>query len=1388
MQVGKHHTAALLVSILGLVLLSLLIAPKFEIAGATQQPQASSSACGADEDAVAGQSTLAVETGPQPGATDPMGMPAGRYDLLPLQGVGVFMPNGGTIPAPVDTLKTVFYNTLAPPGLRLSNSTTVATGPWNNNGAYGSTPVFVTAGRILSPDHDDVVYAVRNGDPGKPDSTVTINFVGQGYSTTLPNLLLPREPDSTDFIAIANGNLDNVVGADGNYHNEVVVVHVSEQSIFDTRYFNYRIDVLNYGAGNLRFPDITSTVFTETAPIVNTSPQSGVTGLLPSDNIVAVTIGDFQGDGTNEIAVAGLGDRTLFLYTYKYQTTNGVHTLTQVGAQGCTSAGCPTAFRPEQIGPAGKVVGTIDMTAGDFNGSGKDELAVAYAKWGPNANNNPKYGDYAIEPLILQYDSKFVAAVKGDQNGFYIGGIPDNSYTYFSRPRVEIVSGQFMFNPPSIPYGQHQIVLAWNESGTPPGSPLIGTQLKTQGYFIGNNLTSWTPFASPQYVQSRGSVNGGTLPITQQFSLAAGGFAGLPTAALALSYWAGTTGTGEFTVQTVGLNSTGAMTLVAAASVYTTGAVAGARLPLFAYDRNGTSAYLGAPVHLQVLGAQETDVMLQEPPKHLYWDETAKKVVNLTRVDANNVHLYNSTTSSVETSSTDETSRNTGGSVALTAGATVKGGGDFLIAKVETSTSVDVTLAGSYDYNEHKTQYNSGYGSRQFNSTSSTDHDDYLSGETQIFDVWRYRIYGFPSQGSTNTFYEIVMPGPKVPIDGGGLNFYWYQPVHENGNILSYPAALGPAPNIYIPSDLGTYKLPDGSTPKPNEPQVSGPLSYFGGTGGSTSLTYSTAVMKGKSFTYSHELAESADIKTAYTASAMFGGTGGEVRVCGEVEFHNSNSWGGSSTSTDTAQTQTAITLNKVSSAPQDAYPIYPVVYTTQDGTLKMAFAVPNPASSGTNPVGFAKFAELYGGLPDPALNLPLRFYSTTAGATDWVPNLNSSRKQMRGLFFRNSQVNPVTGTYDFLASNPAAGNTIRIEPRIYNYSTGKGTSPISIAFQTIPYDSSTNSEICSTPINAAAGKTTGLICPASARSTIGTATVPKLNPLQFTCLSGTDNPAVTGCAPSVYINWNTTGFGPSGFGTNEYRVYVDLNPGAPPGSEIYIGEPPPVAITDVASGSSVVVTAPGNHFSDGDYVVIAGVQGLNQVNGIFQVGSVSGSRFDLTPCQPSPPCAARLPGAGSGSGGTATLLDPGQNNEGYGYIAITAPPGLTGSEGSTIPEDYLASDSLEALPEGGPEVGNLVGANIDARLFMPVQLRFTAYSSAIHSDAAQVLLFDGDPAQGAAAVADTVIHPGENGSNGASVWFDWTPTTLGVHTLNAVLLEGSGAQQVAQLTVDVVR
>ena len=58
-----------------------------------------------------------------------------------------------------------------------------------------------------------------------------------------------------------------------------------------------------------------------------------------------------------------------------------------------------------------------------------------------------------------------------------------------------------------------------------------------------------------------------------------------------------------------------------------------ARLPLVAYLRPGNSAFLGDPVHITMLGAPETDFIMQEPPKHAYWDESKHAIVNFTRFE-----------------------------------------------------------------------------------------------------------------------------------------------------------------------------------------------------------------------------------------------------------------------------------------------------------------------------------------------------------------------------------------------------------------------------------------------------------------------------------------------------------------------------------------------------------------------------------------------------------------------------------------------------------------------------------------------------------------------------------------------------------------------------------
>ncbi len=338
-------------------------------------------------------------------------------------------------------------------------------------------------------------------------------------------------------------------------------------------------------------------------------------------------------------------------------------------------------------------------------------------------------------------------------------------------------------------------------------------------------------------------------------------------------------------------------------------------------------------------------------------------------------------------------------------------------------------------------------------------------------------------------------------------------------------------------------------------------------------------------------------MKYAAKAEVQFKGpfsVGVEAHAAAAFDISNSNSWENATTNDSTTTTQTSVKLSKLASSPSQAYIFNPLVYMTQDGTFKMSFAVPNPASSDNNTSGASFWASRYGAKPDPALNLPFRFSHVpdNSGSPDgWQPNtLSSSRRKMRGLFFRNATLNPVTNDYDYLRNAAINGDQVRIEARVYNESTAKDANNITVKFQKIAYDSQSDNEICDSPINA--GLDGGRICPASARTDIGQTVIDRLSPLQFTCLTGTDDPTTTGCLKDpVFINWNTKD-DTQPVGVNEYRIYVVLVPGD--SDELYGADGTPMSISSIASNASpIIVTTPVPHgLHTGDYVTL-GAPGL---------------------------------------------------------------------------------------------------------------------------------------------------------------------------------------------------
>jgi hypothetical protein len=1323
-------------------------------------PASTTTMCGEDLTQLSASGALSVNlaSGAEPGATDPMAVPAGRYSLFPDDEVLAFQPQSSLVRA-LEMTTDRGGTSLDPVPYSIS--------PWNPDG-WGPGEIYPAAARFLKPASDDALWAARRGDPNAVDGRADITFFGgtdhyfyRTFSAILPNYLLPRQYEFNDFIAIAAGDLDGVVGTDGNYHDEAVVAKVFSQNSND---YNYDVEVVNYSSGQIPDPDITSASFSTSRPKLQTDPNKNKTGLLAlNDNIVSVVTGDFQGTGEKEIGVLALANGTLELRAFRYQTTGSTHQLTQIGTASfdlLNSYPSRDSFWRRQ-----PIAGTLSATAGDFDGDGKDEIAVAYAKWNYDAST-----PYEIGMLILKFDASFKATVKDDTT--VAASDRFGTGTFENRPAVDIVSGQFLLNA-NIPYGRKQIVVGWR------GLVESSANVHFQAYSTSKETNTITRIGNTYDYPGKAAF--------VKFSIAAGGFEGasapgnLPIDQLALSYWyGGNTGATVSVLNTYRVTENGIslwQQSKANGSVTGVSAHGKMRVPVIAYDGHGNSRYLGTPVYLSANYYPTLDYVMQEPPKHAYWDEQQHQIVNLTRFDGNNVHLSNGQTATFKTDTTSETSRDTGGSAAVSAGATVRTGSDFGILKAQSEVNTDVTVKSSYDYKEHKESYDSQYEERKLESSGQTDRDDYLKGQLQRFDIWRYRVYGTPTSQNSNGFYEIVLPGPVVGYDGGGMGFDWYQPIQENGNILSYPQQLGPSrATPYIPEDMGTFTLP-GNDRKYSEPLVPPVEKKFDGTSGSTALSFNNQIIQGSSFSFSHSIGESLEVRTSITGEGKSPLGGAQLRACGSFEFHNSNSWGGNKSATSTTTDQTSVQLNRTRGSLSTAYPFDTVVYNSKEGALKVAFALPNPALRSTNSGGYEFYAGLYGTVQDPALNLPGRFEPLSAGSGElekWEPQLQPKRKQMRGLFFRHSTVDPVANTYLLWAGNPKPGDTVRIEPRIYNYSTGTAATNIGIEFQVIRYDSLGNNEICDAPINAAVWKTGGLVCPRSARTTIGMATVRLLNPLQFTCVSGYDDPATTGCAPSAYVDWTVPANLAPDLGTYQYRVYVVL---VASGSEKYGLEPNPIRIESVENSTPMVVTAPNSNLETGDYAIIGGVQGLDRANGTYIITRISNNQFALN--------GTVQTGGSYTGGGSVAKLDPGQNDEGYGEIDVTRVSALTATD-DPVPHDYLNAQSLQAPTGEGSTQGQESGTT--AVQGVPVDLRFTAYSSIVHADSAQVLLFDGDPAEGNPAIGDQIIHPGANGPEGTSIWMTWTPTTTGQHHLYAALIESSSQAPAGELDVNVIR
>jgi hypothetical protein len=1018
------------------------------------------------------------QTGPRPGETDPLGKPS-RYNLFPDHELLAVLAHD---PATAGLNAEFSFNSFAP-SADLKTLTPLG-GATNLALDLSAAHMGAAAGRILASDRDQVVYARRT-----TGSNLAVAFLGYPNSTTTLSPLANKVSGTADLFAIAVGDLDKSADADGNNHDEVVVCFATSPNN------DVEVAVLDYTAPTPAPSDAVRPQATTTA-IVSTLKLNNV---LLVDAVLACTIGDFDGDGQNEIAVVGVSDGLLWVNLLRYSITDPEKPALRLASG--------VGFQIDL-----ELVGSVDVTAGDFNGDGRDELAVSFVTRKLTGIGRPCTPSGHTSCHTYFATVLVVKAKGGDEDldlnaggGYQMAASVDiqDGSARLSLVGAQVVSGLFKFDPGNgFGFDRRQLALAANFNN------VDGPFLKIAALSVSNDLNTVSLIGSEMSL-SYPSNN----TLTSHVSLVAGGFTGNgdiknPLWSLALGTWVVPS---IFDLRVLKIGASGPS--VAFAKRYTQPVLGEfGRFPLVAYDTDGDSVYLGAPVHFTVSNMIRPQVIFQEPPKHTAY--LGGQVVNVSRLHDFYVELKDSRGTTFASTTTDTTDWNIGGSLDISAKTSVEVGD---IEKTGAKGTIEGSLKIGYDYDGHKEDYNSGYASNTLTFTGQTVTDDLLVAQLQTFDVWRYRAFGISPTGAQgqplNGFYELVLPGPKVEARGGGLNFDWYQPLHENGNILSYPPLVN---KTFTPSDLGSFTLPNGE--KKTEPLVPATLLAFDGTSGTIQLDFSKTSGSGSQRESSHTLAENLDVKASVEASTelLIAKTKSEGSVA--VNVHNSNSWSQLKTSDNETNTSTGITLNKPGGSATRAYNFAPVFYFAQDGTVKVVHAVDVLG----NAAGRSFWASTYGQKPDPALNLPLRFEpDLTPFSSTWLVNPLNSRKKIRGFFLRKADLNPVTKDYDYLASAPTEGDKVRIEVRVYNYSTAQPADNVLVRFQAVGYNDATDTEV---PFSSCPNGTVV----SNGRCTIGETFV-SLNPLAMR---------------PVAITWDTSAFGPlSVKGAKEYRIYVVLDP-----------------------------------------------------------------------------------------------------------------------------------------------------------------------------------------------------------------------------------------------------
>jgi hypothetical protein len=918
------------------------------------------------------------------------------------------------------------------------------------------------------------------------------------------NDMFPAMSGCSSFMDIATGNLDDSRDANDNYHDEAVLVYAVNSAD---------------GALPVKIAVMDFTDSTDAAP----APGAVTTALGSQkiyssdlyhcvDNALGVATGDFDGDGIGEIAVGyQVGSDWLQVDVFRYTT------IVNSNGQKTHSLSLWQSSRTDSLG---WLYVSLDIAADDFDGDGRDEVAIT------TGQRDVFSGDY-VDIVMFGFSAPsgliHIAAQVEFSN--------DDPFGYYPI-RVQAASGLFgrpesMDDPADPNLSARQLALAYTCGRYPYYSQeLVCLKLVAFSDPDANDESTTAPSGTTYYFDGYDQ---------RYFFLAAGGFRGLRTSSdydwsLALGSWGETDESYSYRLSFFHPTASFELAQVPygdyswSAPAFTTPK----RFPVIATDVDGDSVYLGAPMKLVMEDVYEYKMILQEPPKHAYWDKEQNKVVTISRWDDFYVELKESAEYDYMSSTKHETDSTYGLDAEAQASISKKFGKP--LRRKEVDAKIDGTF--KYDYDDHYENYNSVNETYSYEFSRDTSGDDVVSAEVTYYEIWRYPAYGMEepdANGNTMLAYmDIIMPSslPDQTTTRAAATFEDWQPVWENGNILSYPIYES-ATACRTPVDLGSFSIPckegdEGCVKVSDKPEVwkkeiHDVMAYgllgSDAAGGTDEITMTKTEGSGEEQTYSNSLNWNADLH-GYIGGKVFEGTKLAAEV--GIGYNGSYSWSDTNTTENTTTTTRSLYLTSPARTESTKSYVYaPVLYITQDGAMKLSYCVDLPGSGLGKDTWLGLYGDVYGkpGKPDPALNLPYRFtptYSDLMTQNGWEPQTEDVfRYQIRGFFIKEPEQDPNVNDYLLLTHDPIAGETVRLEVRVNNYTLSASNGNI------------TNLKVkfYATAIDPVSGK--------EIVQEIDTTTIPNLPSRQ---------PQVAA------INWTPMSLGAPGL-SNLWRVYIQLDP-----------------------------------------------------------------------------------------------------------------------------------------------------------------------------------------------------------------------------------------------------